>query len=166
MTAKSIAVAAYAISAALFAASLEPAHADWWSKHIAPVGKGINKTFNSIVKNPGEILPVCWGHPQDCRAENMPGDAKTPPVKPSDRATSICVQPDGQGGAIAWFYPIRPAQYQQNAPVTVTNLQQCQERTISGPVMPANMLTIAPTGWTESVFSNGTTFWMLRGRIL
>ncbi|ESX91382.1 hypothetical protein [Mesorhizobium sp. LSHC412B00] len=166
MTIKSIAVAAYVISTALFAAGLEPAHADWWSKHIAPVGRGINKTFNSIVKNPGEILPVCWGHPQDCRAENMPGDAKTPPVKPSDRATSICVQPDGQGGAIAWFYPIRPAQYQQNAPVTVTNLQQCQERTISGPVMPANMLTIAPTGWTESVFSNGTTFWMLRGRIL
>ncbi|UVK48482.1 hypothetical protein BPNPMPFG_007862 (plasmid) [Mesorhizobium sp. AR07] len=96
---------------------LPAAHAaDWWSRNVAPVGRGINKTFNSIVKNPGEILPVCWGSPQKCHSENMPGDAKTSPVADSDSATSICVQPDGQGGAIAWFYPFRPAQYQQNAP--------------------------------------------------
>lgn len=145
---------------------LPNAHADWWSRNVAPIGKGINKTFNSIVKNPVEVLPVCWGHPQDCRPENMPGDAKTTPVKTSDSATSICVQPDGQGGAIAWFYPFRPEQYQQNGVLTVTNLQQCEERTISGPVLPANKLTIAPTGWTETVFPNGTKLWTMRGRIL
>jgi hypothetical protein len=28
---------------------------------------GIGNTAVSIVKNPAEILPVCWGSPQDCR---------------------------------------------------------------------------------------------------
>jgi hypothetical protein len=49
-----------------------PAHADWWSQHVAPIGRSINKTFNSVVKNPIEAFPMCWGSPQDCRGKPGP----------------------------------------------------------------------------------------------
>ncbi|WP_454818926.1 hypothetical protein [Labrys neptuniae] len=146
---------------------LEPAHAGW----LNDVGKGINRTWLSITKNPVEVLPVCWGSPQDCRSK--PGDAKagtaTPPATAdaSAGATSICVQSDGQEGlVIAWFYPLRPAQYQQSALLVLKNMKQCADHTIAGPFLAANVLTVQPSQWSETVFPNGTRLWMLRGRIL
>jgi hypothetical protein len=45
--------------------------AGWFDDHIThPIGKGIANTVKSIGKNPVEALPVCWGHPQDCREED------------------------------------------------------------------------------------------------
>jgi hypothetical protein len=31
---------------------------------------GVGKTIESIAQNPVEILPVCWGQPQNCRDKN------------------------------------------------------------------------------------------------
>lgn len=85
---KSATIIAAAAVAVLGAATLAagPAHADWWSRNVAPIGKAINrvaidfgkgleKTVQAIAKNPVEILPVCWGAPQECR--DPPGDTVT-----------------------------------------------------------------------------------------
>jgi hypothetical protein len=40
---------------------------------------GIGKTVVSIVKNPGEIFPVCWGSPQECRDPSNKQVATIPP---------------------------------------------------------------------------------------
>jgi hypothetical protein len=58
------------ITTSLLGASLTctSVQAGWFDDHIShPLGKGIAKTVESIGKDPIEVLPPCWGSPQDCR---------------------------------------------------------------------------------------------------
>jgi hypothetical protein len=56
--------------------------------------EGIGKTAVSILKNPGEIFPICWGSPQNCR-EPVTGGARGPvdpnPIYYSASARIPCV---------------------------------------------------------------------------
>ncbi|MGY8681101.1 hypothetical protein Q2941_25335 [Bradyrhizobium sp. UFLA05-153] len=51
---------------------------------VDKIAKSAGKTLESVLKNPGEALPVCWGHPQDCRDddEKKPPTVSVPPPPP------------------------------------------------------------------------------------
>lgn len=115
-----------------------------------------------------ELAPPCWGHPQDCRDKNMPGDSKpAQPPPPAHQAmlsvSSICVTPY-QGGIAAWF-PFPPPNYGNMAPFSLLNLKQCAGYQISEPVYPGNSMTVVPLGWSATTFANGAKIYMMNGRI-
>lgn len=53
-------------------------------------GDGLRHTVESVVKNPVEALPVCWGQPQNCRGE----DKKTAQVKVAPQTFSATYRVD------------------------------------------------------------------------
>jgi hypothetical protein len=116
-----------------------------------------------------ELLPPCWGHPQDCRDKNMPGDTKkAPQPSPLQQAmlkiTSICVTPY-QGGVAAWFPYQPPPNYGKMEPFSLTNLKQCSNYQINDPVYQGSTMTVAPTGWSVTTYPNGSKIYMMNGRI-
>jgi hypothetical protein len=151
----------YAILVGLTAvASPQVAHADFWSKHVAIHPKSF-----------GELLPPCWGHPQDCRPENMPGDTKNgnsspsqQPVSPNYAAACICLQEDGT--KIVWFTS-KPLSYGQvNVDVTVHTYEGCDSfvrceyryyTSFNGTINASSW------AWRQNTI-NGNTIYLMSGR--
>jgi hypothetical protein len=81
-----------------------------------------------------ELLPPCWGHPQDCRDENMPGDSPAPgsensPVPPAppqvgEEAICACVENQSQPQWVVWFTH-RPNGYGQIGYTTSVRSNGC-----------------------------------------
>ena len=91
----------------------EAASADFW-KDINPF-RQITPNWGPLVpkpQGPGEVLPPCWGQPQNCR--DMQGDppASSPQVPnivlSSEQAACVCLE--ANGSVIAYFL-YRPTDY-------------------------------------------------------
>lgn len=120
-----------------------PAHADWWSRNVAPIGRGINKTVNSVVKNPIEAFPICWGSPQNCRGN--PGSAQVRPV-PSQIAVSYRVDcKDRDTGADRADTTITIAAPTREAAVTAIN-QEAQSRDLCQSNGDLSRITVPGSG--------------------
>jgi hypothetical protein len=111
-----------------------------------------------------ELLPPCWGQPQNCRDANMPGDTPKLPsqyhASTSEQAVCVCVM--GGSALQAWFTH-KPASYGAiGASITVRagacdSFIRCEQGSYR-----SYSRTVNATGWTSTTnITNNNTIYIM-----